>query len=257
MTTLRTDPTLDPKRFRADIGLFLDVDGTLIDIAPNPDAVVVPASLLRDLALAEERFEGALALISGRTIEDLDRLFSPLRLKASGVHGAEFRFDDADTPPQVLATALPAATWTELLELLAQFPGTFAENKSFSFAIHYRAAPGSGQALKRRLEAFVAAHPAHGLALMPGHYVFEMKRPDINKGAAIARFMEEAAFRGRRPIFVGDDVTDRPGFETVMSRNGLAYSVSHAVPGVAGTFQNPAAVRHWLAALIDPETIRA
>ena len=257
MTTIRTGLTLDPDRFRADFGLFLDVDGTLIDIAPNPDAVVVPASLLRDLALAEERLEGALALISGRTIEDLDRLFSPLRLKASGVHGAEFRFHAADTLPQVLATALPAATWTDLLEVLAQFPGTFAENKSFSFAIHYRAAPGSGQALKRRLDAFLAAHPDHGLTLMPGHYVFEMKRPDINKGAAIARFMEEAAFRGRRPIFVGDDVTDRPGFETVMSRNGLAYSVSHAAPGVVGTFPNPAAVRHWLAALIDPETIRA
>lgn len=232
----------------ASTALFLDVDGTLIDIAPNPGAVVVPPSLLRDLKRLQQRLDGALALVSGRTIEDLDHLFAPVRLRASGVHGAEFRFEP-DGRIEMLVETLPVEVWSRLLELLTRYPGTFAENKAFSFAIHYRAAPTVGPDLRRELEAFLADRVELGLALMPGHFVFELKRPGINKGAAITRFLDQPAFRGRRPVFLGDDVTDRPGFDLVTSRDGLAYAVTAQVAGVAGTFPDPAAVRHWLAAL--------
>ncbi len=240
-----------------EFGLFLDVDGTLIDIAASPDSVVVPKSLIRDLEAAERRLDGALALISGRTIEDLDRLFRPLRLKASGVHGAEFRFArdrDITVSPSLV---LPVQAWTDLLRLLQDFPDTLAENKAFSFAVHYRSAPESGPSLERALEGFIEAHRSLSLRILPGHFVFELKRPGFDKGMAIERFLDEKAFKGRRPIFVGDDVTDQPGFAAVMARNGLAYSVNYLAPGVVGTFRDPPAVRKWLAAMVTSETIPA
>src|SRR5262249_32823722 len=144
-----------PKQFVDEFGVFLDVDGTLIDIAPHPDAVVVPPDLVRDLGLAEDRLGGALALISGRTIADLDRLFFPLRLKGSGVHGAEFRFDSSQGTVISAAGALPVAAWSDLLDVLQGFPGCLAENKAFSFAVHYRAAPESGLVLRHALESFI------------------------------------------------------------------------------------------------------
>lgn len=248
---------MEIQRSIREFGLFLDVDGTLIDIAPNPDAVVVPRSLVGDLERAERILDGALALVSGRTIEDLDRLFHPLRLKASGVHGAEFRFDGSHRTALSEAPPLPDQAWAELLELLRRFPGTLAENKSFSFAVHYRSVPARGPALEKALRRFIDKHEALALRILPGHFVFELKRPEFDKGVAISRFLEQEAFKGRRPIFIGDDVTDLPGFETVMSKGGLAYSVNYSAPGVIGTFRNPAAVRNWLTATIDSETVSA
>lgn len=248
---------MQPKRFVDEFGVFLDVDGTLIDLAPHPDAVVVPSGLVQDLELADERLAGALALISGRKIADLDRLFFPLRLKASGVHGAEFRFEPGQATTTVVSNPLPSAAWHDLLEILKDFPGSLAENKSFSFAVHYRAAPASGLVLKRALEDFVTAHPDLSLRIMPGHFVFELKRADFDKGVAVERFMEHSAFRGRRPIFVGDDVTDRRGFEVARAQGGLAFSVGAPVPDVSGTFPDPAAVRNWLREMVHPESMTA
>lgn len=248
---------MHPQQLSGEFGLFLDVDGTLIDIAPNPDAVFVPPSLVRDLKAAERRLGGALALVSGRTIEDLDRLFNPLRLKASGVHGAEFRFDSRQESPLTASPALPTDAWADLLAVLRRFPDTLAENKAFSFAIHYRSAPGVGPSLRRSLDEFVRTHRELSLRILPGHFVFELKRPGFDKGVAIERFLQERAFRGRRPIFIGDDVTDRPGFDAVMARDGLAYSVGFVAPGVTGTFPDPAGVRNWLRTMIHSETVTA
>lgn len=235
--------------------LFLDVDGTLIDIAPNPVSVVVPGSLVRDLEALERQLGGALALVSGRTLADLDRLFQPLRLKGAGVHGAEFRLRSDAPDPEYLSKPLPSVTWRDLLDLLEHYPGTFAENKRFSYAVHYRAAPRFGPDLRRRLGSFITARPELGLVIMPGHCVFELKRPDINKGAAIARFLDSVPeFWGRRPVFLGDDVTDLPGFDVVAARGGLAYAVTTPVANVAGTFPGPVAVREWLTSGIEPET---
>ena len=240
-----------------DTCLFLDVDGTLIDIAATPDAVEVPASLLVALEQAERAFGGALALVSGREIDDLDRLFAPLRLKASGVHGAEFRFGAGDDTRWSKAEPIPDDVWRDLQARLAAFPHCLFENKGFSFAVHYRAAPETGPRLREALELFAAERVDLGLAILPGHFVYELKRPSIHKGAAIADFMARAPFAGRRPVFIGDDVTDAPGFAAVRERGGIAYSVGQPFPGVLATFADPAEVRRWLAGIARSEIITA
>ncbi len=246
-------PDLPP----SDACLFLDVDGTLIDIAPTPDSVRVPPGLIEALRRAERSFDGALALVSGRSIAELDRIFSPLRLKASGVHGAEFRFGSDDGDRWTKAAPLPEQVWLDLLAALEAFPASLVENKGFSFAVHYRSAPDTGPHLRTVLDRFLAERQDLGLAILTGHFVFELKRPDIDKGAAIADFMTRRPFAGRRPVFIGDDVTDAPGFRTVMERGGFAYSVTQAFPGVLGTFNDPAAVRRWLAEIDRSETVTA
>ena len=237
--------------------LFLDVDGTLIDIAATPDAVRVPPGLVGDLARAERSFGGAVALVSGRSIAELDRLFAPLRLAASGVHGAEFRLDGAADAPSSRTEPIPRAVWDDLVAVLAAFPGTLVEDKGFSFAVHYRAAPATGPSLRAALAGFLRERTGLGLVILPGHSVFELKRADVDKGVAIADFMRRPPFTGRRPVFIGDDVTDAPGFATVRHHDGWAYSVRQVFPGVSGTFPDPAAVRRWLAGIDHTETLSA
>ncbi len=229
--------------------LFLDVDGTILDIAPTPSSVVVPHDLIDDLRRAEEALGGALALISGRRIAELDRLFAPLVLKASGVHGSEFRVSNDPAEIWSKTAPLPAEDWSALSDLLKAFPRTLAENKLYSFAVHFRAAPELASRLRFALESFLIERPNLGLEILPGHFVYDLKRPDINKGAAIEHFMARSPFKGRLPVFIGDDVTDSPGFAAVEALGGQAFSVRDVFPGVTGTFSDPAAVRSWLAGI--------
>jgi trehalose 6-phosphate phosphatase len=230
--------------------LFLDVDGTLLDLAERPDAVVTPAGLVSALARAERNLGGALALISGRSLEDLDRLFNPLRLRASGVHGAQLRFDpSAPAINSRGAVELPPSLWTRLIRTLAAFPGTFAENKRFSFAVHYRLAIAVEAPLREAIERLVESEPQIGIEVMNAHYAIELKAPGCDKGQAIASFLAVPPFRGRTPIFVGDDETDETGFAVVSSHGGFAYSVGWRRPGAIGVFERPSEVRDWLAGL--------
>ncbi len=113
--------------------------------------------------------------------------------------------------------------------------------------LHVCARPGS----------FLAERPNLGLEILAGHFVYDLKRPDIDKGAAIEHFMARSPFQGRRPVFIGDDVTDAPGFATVRALGGQAYSVRDVFPGVTGTFSDPAAVRSWLAGIGHSEVVTA
>jgi trehalose 6-phosphate phosphatase len=230
-----------------EIGLFLDVDGTLLDLASRPDAVEVPADLIDALAAAEERLAGALALISGRPIARLDRLFAPLKLRASGVHGAETRCmrDGAARMPE--EWRMPPQVWPDLVRLLHRFPGTFAEDKRAVFAVPYRAASCSGEELGAALARLVTGFAAFELELAAGNLVFEIRRPGFDKGKAIEKFMTKRPFLDRRPVFIADDPMDRAGFDAVLARGGLAYSVGSKLPGLSGCFSQPAAVRAWLA----------
>src|SRR5579872_6824317 len=153
---------------RHSIGLFLDVDGTIIDLAPTPDAVDVPTALLQELASAERRLDGALALVSGRPIKDLDRLFKPLRLRASGVHGGEIRFAP-DEPEQWLATdRLPDEAWERLQRIVAKFPGAFVENKGISLAVHYRLAGPVADEIREALRQVQQDYAASPLEVVDG-----------------------------------------------------------------------------------------
>jgi trehalose 6-phosphate phosphatase len=231
-----------------EIGLFLDVDGTLLDLAPRPDAVEVPAGLVDDLAAVEGALDGALALVSGRPIAELDRLFVPLRLRASGVHGAEIRRSPDGAIACLAKGRLGAKAWDALSRVLGEFPGSYAENKEVSFAVHY---PDPSTdiaklrgALSRLMERIAA--PDQALNLLAGHAVFEVQLTGFDKGRAIERFMEAKPFLGRTPVFVGDDEIDRAAFDRTLDLGGRAYSVGIELAGLSGRFAGPHAVRAWL-----------
>jgi len=248
MTATKPTQRMPGKLNPGTIGLFLDVDGTLLDIAPRPEAVEVKPGLLDDLAAAERALGGALALVSGRPIAELDRLFAPLRVGASGIHGAEMR-RWPDGPVATLASgALGNEAWRKLSRLLADFPGSYAENKGVSFAVHYPIPDTEIPDLRCSLLTLIEriAQPDRHPKLVAGHAVFEIQLPGFDKGRAIERFMTEKPFQGRQPVFVGDDEIDRPGFETALALGGFAFSVGAVLPGLSDAFSGPDAVRAWL-----------
>ncbi len=234
------------------VALFLDVDGTLLDLAERPDRVVTPSGLVTTLAKTERKLGGALALISGRALDDLDRLFEPLRLRASAVHGAEARLDpEAPAVPSPAATEMPESLWTALTGALSEFPGAFAENKRYSFVVHYRLAPRAEAPLREAVMRLVEAEPRIRVEVMTAHCAIELKAPGYDKGQAIASFLSDPVFAGRAPVFIGDDATDEAGFAVVSARGGLAYSVGRRRPGTVGAFECPRDVRDWLAEFAD------
>ena len=236
------------------VALFLDVDGTLLDFAQRPDAVITPPDLLVSLASAQKRLDGALALVSGRPLAELDRIFAPLAFRASGVHGAEMRFEPGgpvSTPPE--ATEMPESLWRDLMRVTGEFPGTLAENKGFSYAIHFRLAPWYEAPLRAAIEKIVAVQPPGAVDIMDAHFAFDLKRPGPSKGRAIDWFMSNPPFFGRTPIFLGDDTTDESGFAMVSSRGGFAFAVGELLPGAIGVFDTPGDVRDWLAGFATSE----
>jgi trehalose 6-phosphate phosphatase len=231
------------------LALFLDVDGTLLDLASRPGDVVTPAGLVTTLARTERKLAGALALISGRSIDDVDHLFAPLRLRASGVHGAEIRLDPDAATTSTAAADLPQSLLAALRHAVEPFPGVFVENKRFSFTVHYRLAPSAERPLRTLVKQLVESIPI-AVDIMDAHYAIEIKSPCFDKAGAIATFLTTSTFQGRTPIFVGDDTTDESGFALVSARGGFAYSVGRPRPGAIGTFSEPGAVREWLAEFV-------
>lgn len=234
---------------RESVCLFLDVDGTLLDFAARPEAVEVPSSLVGDLARARAALSGAVAFVSGRTIRDLDHLFEPLRFIAAGVHGAEFRLDPDAPIVSDSQDRLPDRLWHDLAAAVADFPGAMAEHKMFAFAVHFRAAPQFAAALAAALEEVVTRADDPSLCILQGHCVIEIKRRANEKGAAIDFLMRQPEFAARKPIFIGDDATDLPGFAATLRHRGYAYSVGRPIPGLSGSFETPQDVRTWLGRL--------
>jgi trehalose 6-phosphate phosphatase len=231
------------------IALLLDVDGTLIDIAPTPDAVEVPPGLRDCLARLLERSAGALALVSGRPIAELDRLFAPLTLPAVGGHGAEMRLHGRK--PVQRAEFLPDAMRRQLDEARALDPRIVCEDKGYSFTLHYRNAPQQRERLARHIEKVRAAFPQEAVEVQAGKAVFELKRPSVSKGGAVRDLMQHAPFKGRRPVFVGDDETDKTLFAILPDFDGIGFSVGLSFPGLAGIFAKPADFRHALQMLAE------
>jgi len=222
-----TPGTLPPITPGSD-AVFLDVDGTLLQIARHPDAVRVPADLLAALGRAQVRFGGALALVSGRTIENLDALFAPLRLPCAGVHGLERRGADASIHRDDAAAAL-APLRAPLEDFVARHDGLLLEDKGQSLALHFRNAPDCAGRAEDLLGRLVAG-AGSALELKPGKMVLEVTPGHADKGTAIAAFMQEPPFAGRRPVFIGDDVTDEDGFAVVNRLDGVSVRVGG--PGV-------------------------
>ena len=227
--------------------LFLDFDGTLVDIASTPDAVSVAPGLTDMLHRLAGALDGALALISGRPLEQLDRFLSPLVLPAAGVHGAERRRPDG----VVERRALPALERVAALalRLAAQHPGLLVERKVSAVALHYRAAPELEASCRDAMAQAVEGEPS--LHVMHGKMVLEALPRGVSKGHAVDAFLREPPFAGRRPVFIGDDVTDEAGFEAVQRAGGLAVRVGDGPSIATHQLPNPAAVRGWLARQLD------
>jgi trehalose 6-phosphate phosphatase len=233
------------------MSLFLDVDGTMLDIAATPERVVVPDGLTETIARLERLLGGALAIISGRTLADIDRLFFPLRTRAAGVHGAEMRFDPNEAAVETPGAApLPDDLWREFAVVTLAFPGAMAENKRYSFTAHYRAAPNAAVPLRAALQGLLAGRPKDDLELTDTLCAYELRPSRVNKGEAVRRFLERPPFIGRRPMFVGDDASDEFGFRSVADRRGLAFAVGAVRPQVDHVFADPATVRQWLERLV-------
>lgn len=225
--------------------LFLDVDGTLLDIAESPDAVVVPPGLLNALTHLHRRLDGALALISGRPVEELDRLFHPLRVAASGGHGAHWR-ETGDQPLRRTTKDLPASLRVQLNALANRHVGILAEDKGSSYALHYRAAPTLAAQLRAELQALLREPEGAGLRLLDGKQVYEIVSEGVDKARAVQRLLETPNFAGRLPLYLGDDVTDEPAIALMPTLGGLGLSVGRALPGASAVFSDAAQVRDAL-----------
>jgi trehalose 6-phosphate phosphatase len=232
--------------------LFLDFDGTIVDIAARPDAVVVKPGMLELLDGLSRRLNGALAVVSGRSIAELDNFLHPLVLPTAGVHGSERR-DIEGVVTRLKAPVLTDAA-LRLQAFVADHDGLLLERKPGSLALHYRLAPEYESACLHAMNLIAEEVP--GTALMHGKMVIELKPALASKSLALRAFMRERPFAGRDPLFAGDDVTDEDGFETLQSLGGGGVKVgageTHAKFRVAGT----TTLREWLACslrLVDGE----
>src|ERR1700704_6143324 len=233
--------------------LLLDIDGTLLDLAPTPREVWVPPGLAKTLNRLLARTSGALALVSGRSLNDIDLIFAPTEFPAVGGHGAEMRLS---TDNEAVATHAPPMD-KELKKRLAAIaqlsPGILLEDKGYSLALHYRLAPHAEKAIYAAVSLIRADLPNAPIEVLPGKCVCEIKHSGFNKATGVLELMTHEPFRGRRPIFIGDDVTDETVFAIMPELRGLAFSVGRRAQGVAGHFDEPSDVRQWLAHLLDDE----
>jgi trehalose 6-phosphate phosphatase len=229
--------------------VFLDLDGTLIDIAVAPDLVHIPSDLVPLLARLSSGLRGALAIVTGRSVSDVNRFLDPLRLVTAGVHGAELR---TEMNGEVLLTVglMDPAVASAVSRLKELAPGVVIEWKVFSIAVHYRLAPSIGPQIEAALKGIIAGSPDHFI-LCPGRCVVEVVPRHLSKGAAVDALMALPAFKGRRPIMVGDDVPDESALAAAVRHGGLGLRVAGEHFRGRADFEGPASVRAWLAAMAD------
>ncbi|MFV9686686.1 trehalose-phosphatase [Pantoea sp. ARC607] len=223
---------------------FFDVDGTLAAIQSRPEAVFIPEQVIAQLQQLSAHAQGALALVSGRPITQLDALAAPWQGPAAGVHGAERRNAEGQLQRISLPVEVEQALRTELQDAMAAWPGTQLEVKGMAFALHYRQAMQHEQDVLRLAEQSVKRFP--GLALQPGKCVVEIKPQGIDKGAAISDFMQQPPFAGRTPVFIGDDLTDEKGFAAVNARQGISIKVGEGATQAHYRLKDVNAVYGWL-----------
>src|SRR3979490_2943162 len=233
--------------------LLLDIDGTLLDLAPTPREVWVPPDLGKTLPRLLARTSGALALVSGRSVNDIDLIFAPMQFSAVGGHGAEMRRAPEDESVSSYAPPLDKELKRRLAAIARLSPGILLEDKGYSLALHYRLAPHAAKAIYAAVSLIRADLPNAPIEVLPGKCVCEIKHSGFNKATGVLELMTHEPFRGRRPIFIGDDVTDESVFALMPDLGGLAFSVGRRATGVADHFDEPRDVREWLARLLGNE----
>lgn len=232
--------------------VFLDVDGTLLELCDTPSETFADQELKTLLADVAERLGGAVALVSGRSIAYLDALFAPLKLPAAGLHGVERRKASGAIQGASYVDAQLNAARVALTAFVEAHPGTLLEDKERSLAVHYRMAP-EFESISRETVAAIAKPMGTNYHVQEGNMVLEIKPYGFTKGTAVKEFMHEPPFSGRQPVFVGDDLTDEGGFRAVEVFGGISIAVGNRIHA-QWRFDDPAAVRGWLgqiAALTD------
>ncbi|RZL65360.1 MAG: trehalose-phosphatase [Variovorax sp.] len=234
---MQTPPQLTP-----DAALFLDFDGTLVDLAETPEAIEVPKALVALLGDLHDLLGGAVAVVSGRQIDSIDRFLAPLRLPAAGEHGVQRR--DAKGHMQEQRAPDLTAVLDAANELARVHEGLLVERKHAAIALHYRLAPQLEAVCRDAMERVIAGQPQ--FELLHGKFVFEVKPAGVNKGIAIDAFLGEAPFAGRVPFFAGDDTTDETGFAIVQPRGGIAIKVGAGPSLATHRLDSTRAVFEWL-----------
>lgn len=234
---MQTPPQLTP-----DAALFLDFDGTLVGLAETPEAIEVPKAMVPLLSDLHHLLGGALAVVSGRQIDVLDRFLAPLRLPAAGEHGVQRR--DAEGHMQEQRALELTAVLEVANELARVHEGLLVERKHAAIALHYRLAPQLQAVCHDAMTRVIAGRPE--FELLHGKFVYEVKPAGINKGIAIDAFMHEAPFAGRVPVFAGDDVTDEHGFSVVQPMGGIAIKVGSGPSQALHRLDSPREVFEWL-----------
>jgi trehalose 6-phosphate phosphatase len=230
-------PIATPPSVPANGALFLDLDGTLLDIAPTPDSVIIPGSLVTDLSKVASRLDGAVAIVSGRLLDEVDRLLHPLRLPGAGEHGAVIRMTNGQRDE--IDDRVPHDWVDALIDGARGKKGTLIERKSHSVVAHYRQAPRH-EGFFRDLCARLVLQQPDAFEVLSGRMAVEIRSARVNKGRAVHRLMNSPPFKGRVPIFVGDDVTDVDGFKAAEALGGVGADVFIRFAG------RPAEVRSWL-----------
>ncbi|MGB9113836.1 trehalose-phosphatase [Bradyrhizobium sp.] len=237
----------------SEYAFLLDIDGTLLDLAPTPREVWVPPDLAETLSCLHDRTSGALALVSGRSLNDIDLIFAPEQFPAVGGHGAEMRISGDSEAVATHAPPMDKELKRRLAAIAKLSPGILLEDKGYSLALHYRLAPHAEKAIYAAVSLIRAELPNAPIEVLPGKCVCEIKQSGFDKATGVRELMTHQPFRGRRPIFIGDDVTDESVFAIMPDLGGLAFSVGRRAQGVIDHFDEPRDVRAWLAGLIDGE----
>jgi trehalose 6-phosphate phosphatase len=239
-----------------DCAFLLDIDGTLLDLAPTPREVWVPPGLANTLNGLLERTAGALALVSGRSLNDIDLIFAPEQFPAVGGHGAEMRISIDGEAVATHAPPMDKELKRRLAAIARLSPGILLEDKGYSLALHYRLAPHAEKAIYEAVSLIRADLPNAAIEVLPGKCVCEIKHVGFTKATGVRELMTREPFKGRRPIFIGDDVTDEAVFAIIPDFEGLAFSVGRRARGVADHFDEPRDVREWLASLLEDDASR-
>ncbi|MEM1307335.1 MAG: trehalose-phosphatase [Pseudomonadota bacterium] len=245
--TLSAPPPIDPRRH----ALFLDFDGTLAPFAATPDAVSVPVAIVETLGALTGALDGAIAIVTGRTLAEVDRYLAPLTPTAAAVHGLVVRHGrDGQIDQQPADTGALLRVGAAFDGVARGLPGVLVERKSHSVALHWRRAPEREDGIVAEAESIVGANPS--LVLQRGKCVAEARTSGRDKGDAIVDLLADPVFAGRLPVFAGDDVTDERGFIAVNARDGVSIKVGDGPTAARFRLGDVAAVHAWLSASAAP-----
>lgn len=217
--------------------LLLDLDGTLLDFAPTPDAVIIPAGLIADLRAVRQGLGDALAIVTGRPIAQVDGLLGDAPFAVAGEHGTAFRLAPGAAIQHIPLPALPAGWADRAMAAVARHEGALYEPKTHGFVLHYRKAPQAGKNLHAMALEILGQHP--DFMVMPASMAWEIKPFAADKGSALRALMLQPPFAGRIPVFIGDDITDLDAIAAAQGMGGFGWQVGPV-------FGTPGGVRTWL-----------